>query len=161
MRRLALYLAPIIALGASIAALAEAPSLQDVAKSTEVLPPVVIYRAKEIVTLDPAKPAVEAVAVVGGRVLATGSLADLKAAAGSQPFTVNDTFANHVIVPGFIAQHDHPLLAALTMTAEIIAIEDWVLPQGISKAVKTREEYLKRLATYSASIWVRSARQSG
>jgi len=31
------------------------------------------------------------------------------------------------VVPGFIAQHDHPLLAALTMTSEIIAIEDWVL----------------------------------
>ncbi len=152
MRRLALYLAPIIALGASIAALAEAPSLQDVAKSTEVLPPVVIYRAKEIVTLDPAKPAVEAVAVVGDRILATGSLADLKAAAGSQPYTVDDTFANHVIVPGFIAQHDHPLLAALTMTAEIIAIEDWVLPQGISKAAKTREEYLKRLAEADAKL---------
>ena len=110
------------------AAKAEEASLQDIAKAMQVLPQIVIYQAKEIVTLDPAKPTVQAVAVVDDRILAAGSLDELKAAAGKQPYTVNTTFANQVIVPGFIAQHDHPMLAALTMTSEIIAIEDWVLP---------------------------------
>ncbi len=128
------------------AAAAEQPSLQDIAKATQTLPQIVIYQAKEIVTLDPEKPTAQAVAVVGDRILAVGSVDDLKAAAGKQPYTVNTTFANQVIVPGFIAQHDHPMLAALTMTSEIIAIEDWVLPQGTSKAAKNRSEYLQRLA---------------
>jgi predicted amidohydrolase YtcJ len=127
-------------------AMAQSASLQDVAKATEVLPEAIIYTAKEIVTLDTAKPTAQAVAVVGDRILAVGSLEQLKAAAGKQPYTVNTTFANQVIVPGFIAQHDHPFLAALTMTSEIIAIEDWVLPQGTSKAAKNRTDYLKRLA---------------
>jgi hypothetical protein len=69
---------------------------------------------------------------------------------GSQPHTVNTTLQDLVIVPGFIAQHDHPLLAALTMTSEIIAIEDWVLPQGTAKAAKNRAEYLERLAQANA-----------
>jgi predicted amidohydrolase YtcJ len=134
------------------AAEAEEASLQDIAKAMQMLPPIIIYQAKEIVTLDPAKPTAEAVAVVGDRILAAGSLDELKAAAGKQPYTVNTTFANQVIVPGFIAQHDHPMLAALTMTSEIIAIEDWVLPEVTSKAAKNRTEYLKRLAEASAKL---------
>lgn len=131
---------------------ADEASLQDIAKAMQVLPQIVIYQAKEIVTLDPAKPTVQAVAVVDDRILAAGSLDELKAAAGKQPYTVNTTFANQVIVPGFIAQHDHPMLAALTMTSEIIAIEDWVLPEGTSKAAKNRTEYLKRLAEANAKL---------
>ena len=132
------------------AAAAQEASLQDIAKATHALPQIVIYNAKEIVTLDPAKPTAEAVAVVGERILAVGSLDELKAAAGKQAYTVKTTFADQVIVPGFIAQHDHPMLAALTMTSEIIAIEDWVLPDGTSKAAKNRTEYLKRLADADA-----------
>ena len=130
----------------SYAVSAQEASLQDFAKAMETLPQLVIYQAKEIVTLDPAKPTVQAVAVVGDRIIATGTLDELKAAAGTQPYRVDTTFANQIVVPGLIAQHDHPLLAGLTMTSEIIAIEDWVLPKGTVKAVKSHEEYLKRLA---------------
>src|SRR5512147_102878 len=130
---------------------ADEASLQDIAAAASGLPEIVIYQGREIVTLDPARPAAQAVAVVGNRILAVGELDELKAAAGKQPYTVNTTFANQVIVPGFIAQHDHPLLAALTMTSTIIAIEDWVLPQGTSKAAKNRGEYLKRLAEANAA----------
>jgi hypothetical protein len=108
----------------STAGTAAESSLQDLSAALQALPPIVIYQAREIVTLDPARPTAHAVAVVGDRILAVGELDDLKAAAGSQPYTVNKQFAEQVVVPGFIAQHDHPLLAALTMTSEIIAIED-------------------------------------
>jgi hypothetical protein len=43
-----------------------------------------------------------------------------------------------------IAQQDHPMLATLTMTNEIIAIDDWVLPQGRSNAANSRAECLER-----------------
>ena len=131
---------------------AQEATLQDLAKAASALPEIVIYTAKEIVTLDPASPTAQGVAVLGDRILATGSLNELKAAAGTQPYSVDTTFANQVIVPGFIAQHDHPLLAALTMTSEIIAIEDWVLPEGTSKAAKNRTEYLARLAAANARM---------
>ncbi len=133
-------------------AAAQESSLQDVARAVQALPQIVIYPAREIVTLDPQKPSAQAVAVVGDRILAVGSLDELKTAAGKQPYIVSTTFADKVIVPGFIAQHDHPMLAALTMTSEIIAIEDWVLPEGTSKAAKTRDAYLKRLAEANAKL---------
>jgi predicted amidohydrolase YtcJ len=130
-------------------------SLQDIAKAAEAAatsPVLVIYPAREIVTLDPTRPSAQAVAVRGERIVATGSVAELKASAGAQPHRVDPIFANHVIVPGLIAQHDHPLLAALTMTAHIIAIEDWVLPQGTSAAARSHDQYLARLAELDASL---------
>jgi predicted amidohydrolase YtcJ len=145
-RKLAAVLGVVGVVLVATAATAEQVSLQEIAKAVQALPQIVIYQAKEIVTLDPANPTAQAVAVVGDRVLAVGKLDELKAAAGKQPYTVNTTFADQVIVPGFIAQHDHPMLAALTMTSEIIAIEDWVLPQGTARAAKNRAEYLERLA---------------
>ena len=122
-----------------------AKSLQDLSIVVDPLPNATIFTAKEIVTLDPNKPKADAVAVVGDRILAVGSLEELKKAAGDQPYTVDTSFADKVIVPGFIAQHDHPLLAALTMTSEIISIEDWVLPSGTVLAANNHEEYIKRL----------------
>jgi predicted amidohydrolase YtcJ len=137
---------------AADAASAVQPSLQDFSAALQSLPEIVIYQAKEVVTLDSNKPSARAVAVVGDRILAVGELDDLKAAAGGQPYVVNSQFADEVIVPGFIAQHDHPLLAALTMTSEIIAIEDWVLPDGTRPAAKSRDDYLKKLAAASARM---------
>ncbi len=137
---------------AAKAGVAAEPSLQDLAGTMQALPRIVIYPAKEIVTLDPARPTARAVAVVGDRILAVGELDDLMKAAGTQPYTVNTQFADQVVVPGFIAQHDHPLLTALTMTSEIIAIEDWVLPDGTRPAAKNRDDYLKRLAAAQARM---------
>jgi predicted amidohydrolase YtcJ len=126
---------------------AEAVSLQDLAvQLTKDLPQARIFRAKEIITLDPFKPSATAVAVLGSRILSVGSVEELKAASNGQPYVVDDIFADKVITPGFIAQHDHPLLGGLTMKSEIIAIEDWVLPSGTVPAARSRAEYRKRLA---------------
>lgn len=120
-------------------------SLQDIAGGAVPLPKAIIYTAKEVLTMDRNRPKANAVAVVGERILAVGTLEELKKAAGDQPYVVDDSLSEKVIVPGFIAQHDHPLLAALTMTSEIIAIEDWQLPSGTVPAAKNRKEYLNRL----------------
>jgi CheY-like chemotaxis protein len=82
--------------------------------------PVVIYTAKEIVTLDPARPSVAAVAVAGDRILAIGSLDQVRTALGRRPFRLDATFADQVIVPGLIAQHDHPLIAGLMLGLSIV-----------------------------------------
>ncbi|WP_315765448.1 MULTISPECIES: amidohydrolase [unclassified Bradyrhizobium] len=136
------------------AALAETASFQDMLDQLDPkkLPVATIFRAKEIITLDPARPSATAVAVLGDRILAVGSLEELKAAAGGQPYIIDDTFADKVIAPGFLAQHDHPLLTGLTMMSEIIAIEDWVLPSGTIPAAKNREDYRKRLAEANAKL---------
>ncbi len=133
----------------TMVALAQPGSLQDLVRRLPTSDGIKIYRAKEIITLDPAKPKANAVAVIGDWIYGVGTLEELlkqiKDDAATPP-QIDERFADQVIVPGFISQHDHPLLAALTMTSEIIAIEDWVLPSGIVPAAKNRDEYLVRLA---------------
>ncbi|MBL8821648.1 MAG: amidohydrolase [Planctomycetia bacterium] len=126
---------------------AQTSSLQDVAGTagSKPLPSVTIYQAKEIITLDPTKPKADAVAVVGSRILATGTLEEMKAAIGKQPFTIDETFKDKVIVPGFISQHDHPVLAALTLASEVLSIEEWKLPSGTMPAVKDKSDFVSRL----------------
>jgi predicted amidohydrolase YtcJ len=126
-------------------ALAQSSSLSDVGRMMNVSNPVTIYVARDIVTLDSSRPGAEAVAVVNGRILACGSLEELKTLVGGQPFVIDTTFEDKVVVPGFIAQHDHPLLGALTMSSEILSIEDWVLPSGTVSAVKDKQDFMARL----------------
>ena len=68
---------------------------------------VTIFRAKRIVTLDHAMPTADAVAVMDGRVLHTGALADVRADLSGHDVAVDDTFGDSVIVPGFVEAHCH------------------------------------------------------
>lgn len=125
---------------------ANAQTLQDIGSSFESSPQVTIYTAKEIITMNPAKPKAEAVAVVNGKILGAGTMEELVKLIGNQPTLLDKTFEDHVIVPGFIAQHDHPVLAALTMASEVLSIEDWALPTGTVPAVKDKSDFMERLA---------------
>jgi predicted amidohydrolase YtcJ len=142
-----LIVATLLILGAH-SSMAQSSSLQDLGGSLALdrFPKVTIYPAKEVLTLDPARPTAQAVALVGSRILATGSLDELKAALVEQDFQIDETFKDKVIVPGFSSQHDHPVLSALTMASEILSIEDWVLPTGTVPAVKSKADFLQRLA---------------
>lgn len=148
--RITVLLSSLLALASVVSG--QSNSLQDLSRAAESLPRATIYTAKEIITLDPNKPKAEAVAIVGDRILGVGTLDELKAAAGDQPYIVDKRFAGQVIIPGLIAQHDHPFLTALTMMSEIIAIEDWKLPSGTVPAAKNRQEYLERLSAAEAAL---------
>ncbi|HEY5664706.1 MAG TPA: amidohydrolase [Ilumatobacter sp.] len=74
-------------------------------------PPGVIYRARRIITLDPAVPAAEAVAARDGRILGVGTVEALRAAWGS--LATDDTFADAVLLPGFVEAHAHSLEGAI------------------------------------------------
>lgn len=126
---------------------AQTNSLQDVGGSSwREQSSITIYTAKEVITLDPERPTATAVAVVGDRILGAGDLEMLKQLAGTQAFRIDETFSDKVIVPGFIAQHDHPVLTALTMASEILAIEEWALPDRTIPPVKDKADFLFRLA---------------
>lgn len=136
------------------AAAAATGSLQDILDQLDpkTLPQARIFRAREIITLDPDRPTATAVAILGDRIVAVGTVDEMTAAAGGQPYVIDDTFADKVMTPGFIAQHDHPLLGGLTMNSEIIAIEDWVLPSGTVPAARSAADYRRRLADANARI---------
>lgn len=124
---------------------AQTESLQDVAGLLiQQQNPTVIYSAREFITMDPKKPRAEAIAVRDGKFIAVGSRDEVTAAAGSDA-VFNDTLKDKVVIAGFVEQHVHPVLAALTMNSKVISIEDWDAIDGFSPAVRDEKSYQERL----------------
>jgi predicted amidohydrolase YtcJ len=136
---------------APLALLANEGSLQEIGSELGSLPEMTIFKAKRIITMAGDSQAAEAVAVVGTRILAVGKLDELTKLAGTQAYSVDTQFEDKVLIAGLIDQHVHPVLAALTLTVDIIAIEDWVLPGGTSKAALDPASYMERLKTAVAA----------
>ena len=124
---------------------AQTASLQDLAGSLARQPDdTVIYTAREFITMDPSKPRAEAIAVRDGKFLAVGTRAEVGAAAGKDA-RLDKTFNDKVVIAGFVEQHVHPILAALTMNTKVISIEDWDAIDGFSPAVRDEKGYQERL----------------
>ena len=64
-----------------------------------------VYAARRVWTLDPQRPRAEALAVRGGKVLATGSLEEVRAAAGAGAREVD--LGEATVVPGLTDAHAH------------------------------------------------------
>ena len=144
--------------GASAAAMARMArtitgfTLQDFADNLPLLPQATLYSARKVITMDPGTPEADAVVVVGERVLFVGPLAEVAARLGDQPYTLDDACKDKIILAGMVDQHVHPVLAALTMTLDTIAIEDWVPPTGTSKAAFNQADHLARLTAAEAAL---------
>ncbi|MBN9017890.1 MAG: amidohydrolase [Rhizobiales bacterium] len=113
---------------------------------------VTVFLAAKIVTMEAANPTAEAVAIAGKRIVAVGSLDEVKAALGDQPYQLDETLKARVVMPGFIDQHLHPVLGALTLAVVVIAPEDWVLPDKTFKASDSEADYRARLKAAEGSI---------
>ncbi len=111
-----------------------------------------IFVAKKIITMERENPTATAVAIAGNRIVAVGSLDQVKAALGERPFRIDKTFADKVLTPGLIDQHLHPILGALTLAVEVIAPEDWPMPGKFNKAALTPEDYRARLKAAEAAL---------
>ncbi len=87
------------------------------AETEEPMPPPaeasIVFSGGPILTLDPAAPAPEALAVGGGRVLAMGSLAEVERRRG--PETVDFALAGRVLAPAFADHHVHLLNIGLAL----------------------------------------------
>ena len=127
-------------------------TLQDIGKAIKVLPEATIYTAKKFITMDRNNPEATAVIVIGDKVLAVGSLDELETGLKGQPYKVDHTFDGKIVTPGFIAQHVHPFLGALSMESTIISIEDWALPSGYVKKAMGNEEYISRMKEELAKL---------
>jgi len=112
----------------------------------------IIYTAKKIVTMDSQNPTATAVAVSGKRIISAGTLDEVKAFLGKKSYDVDDTFSSKIIMPGFIDQHLHPVLGALTLAMEVIAPEDWFVPGKIWRRASTPAEYIARLTEANAKM---------
>lgn len=136
--------------GATAAALASSRPTPSVAENSTP-PTMTVYVAKAVVTMEPGA-AASAVAVKGKMIVDVGSLDELERRLTPGSYTVDRRYETDVIVPGFVEQHLHPLLGALSLSSEIISIEDRNVPGKVSKAAVDNADYLARLKTAVAAM---------
>jgi predicted amidohydrolase YtcJ len=106
---------------------------------------ITVYPARRVITMDAGRPFAEAVAVMDGRILSTGSLQSMKPWLDRHPSRIDNTFENKVIMPGFIDPHTHFALSAGYLTLHYIGPIDSPGPNGINPGLATRAEVIDKL----------------
>ncbi|WP_428117592.1 amidohydrolase [Candidatus Poriferisodalis sp.] len=113
------------------------------------LEPFVIYPARRVITMNPAFPDGDAVAVSGERILGVGSAQDL---ASWGTHRVDDRFCEHVLMPGFIEAHCHVMSGGL-WSFTYVGFFDRRDPQGrLWPGCKSIDDVLERLRQARAEL---------
>jgi len=119
---------------------------------------ITIFRARKIVTMNPANPVATHVAVRGGRILGAGPLAEL---APWGDYTFDDRFAERVLLPGFVEGHAHAMEGSL-WSRVYCGYFDRTDPDGrIWPGLKSLEAVLDRLRAAEAAMTDPEAPLSG
>lgn len=111
---------------------------------------ITVFTARMVRTMDEALPEATAVAVRNGQIVEVGTLESLRPWLDRHEHTIDDRFADKVLMPGFIDPHVHPALMALLLGTQWLPPEDWDLPSGTVKAVLSRQDFLERLSAMVA-----------
>ena len=110
---------------------------------------ITIYNAKKIITMNPAHAHTTHVAVRDGKILGTGPLEDLK---GWGEYTLDERFADKVLMPGLIEAHSH-LMEGSLWAYTYVGFFDRMSPEGdMQKGCKNLEEVLAKLKEAEAKI---------
>lgn len=110
---------------------------------------ITIYPARRIITMNPAMPFAEAVAVRDGRVLGVGTTAEL---AEWGEHTVDDRFVDKVLTPGFIEAHSH-VMAGGVWQFPYVGFFDRRDPTGrVWSGCRNIEQVLDRLAAHQDTM---------
>lgn len=86
----------------------------------------VVYVARNIITMTPSRPEATHVAVRDGRILAVGSLEEV---AGWGDYRLDESFADKVLLPGFVEGHAH-MMAGGIWQFTYAGFEDRIAPDG-------------------------------
>lgn len=97
-------------------------------------------------------PEATAVAIRDGRILEVGTLETLKPWLDHHPYLIDETFADKILLPGFIDPHLHPTMAAVLLPMYFVTAMEWKLPWETVAPVQTREKFLARLKEIDSLI---------
>jgi predicted amidohydrolase YtcJ len=110
---------------------------------------ITVFVAKKIVTMNPSWPVGTAVAVRESRVLSVGSLDDLKPWLDKSPHTIDRTFADKILLPGFVEAHGHPIIGGTALTRPLLTYLPIPSPYGPGfPGVKTKQAAMAKLREY-------------
>jgi len=105
-----------------------------------------VFLAKKVITMDPMYPETQAIATLGGRILALGTLEQVKERVKDMPYDTVSDFANAVIYPGFIESHAHAQSAGLQWMTTYLGQMEQMRPDGVvDKGPRTIDELKARI----------------
>jgi predicted amidohydrolase YtcJ len=107
---------------------------------------VVVFRAREIVTLDANCPLAEAVAVLDERVLHVGTYREVIEALRDTEYVTDDRYLDYVLVPGFIEAHGHLYMDGALGHLIWTGYDDRPRPDGtVARGSRSIAEVIERL----------------
>lgn len=110
---------------------------------------ITIYNARKIITMNPAHARTTHVAVQDGKILGTGTLEELE---GWGEYTLDDRFADKVLMPGLIEAHSH-LMEGSLWSYTYVGYFDRIAPDGkMHQGLKSLGEVLDRLKEADATF---------
>jgi predicted amidohydrolase YtcJ len=113
------------------------------------MPQTVIYPARRILTMNPARPFASHVAVRDGRILGVGRIEELE---GWGPFELDRRFETKVLMPGFVEGHSHAFEGGV-WTYPYLGFFDRRSPDGaLSPGLKDIDAVVVRLAEVERSM---------
>ena len=119
------------------------------ARSQSESGPITVFVARKVITMDASWPSATAVALRDGKILSVGSLDDLEPWLKSAPYKIDRTFADKVLLPGFVEAHGHPLLGGASVTRPLLTYLPTPNPYSPAfPGVKTHAEVAAKLAEY-------------
>ncbi|MUH97439.1 amidohydrolase family protein [Aliivibrio fischeri] len=102
-----------------------------------------LFYGGSVITMEEAKPRAEAVvASADGKIQFVGTKEE---ALKEYPQATKIDLDGKFVMPGFIEQHIHPFLGALTLNMPVIAPEEWKLPNKTWPAANNHDEYITAL----------------
>jgi predicted amidohydrolase YtcJ len=108
-----------------------------------------IYNARKIHTMNPSNPDATHIAVRDGVILGVGSLEEVS---GWGEFELDETFANKVIVPGFVEAHAH-VMAGGMMTLPYLGYFDRPRADGtIARGIRSYDQLIDTLRSADAEL---------
>ena len=111
---------------------------------------ITVFTAQRIITMDESLPEATALAVRDGRIVEVGTLDSLRPWLRHHEHTIDERFADRVMIAGLIDPHIHPSLMAILLNCEWIPPEPWDLARGRAEAAESKEEFLDRVAALHA-----------
>ncbi len=110
---------------------------------------ITVFKAKNIITMDPNRPEATHVAVRDGKILAVGG-ADCAAQWGE--YVTDDSLAQSVLMPGFVEGHAHMMAGAMWQYA-YAGFHDRTDPDGkLWTGMTTIDAVVTRLAEFAATL---------
>ena len=106
---------------------------------------ITVYVARKIITMDPGRPTASAIAVRDGRILSVGTIDSMQPWLRRYPHTIDETFVDQVVMPGFIDPHTHLSQSGTYMYLNYIGPIPSAGPDQINPALPTRDAVMDRL----------------